>query len=79
MAPLVEKILMDPFAELVKIDLKAIGVRQYQHDIDRSALKRALDDVVASCVNIEDVEVNTARQAQLALVRALGQRLLSQL
>jgi protein Tex len=64
--------LMDPLAELVKIDPKAIGVGQYQHDVDQAALKRALDDVVVSCVNAVGVELNTA-SAALALLR-LGPR-----
>jgi len=52
--------LMDPLSELVKIDPKAIGVGQYQHDVEQKALKKSLDDVVASCVNAVGVEVNTA-------------------
>ena len=52
--------LMDPLAELVKIEPKAIGVGQYQHDVNQDELQRALDDVVISCVNAVGVEVNTA-------------------
>ena len=55
--------LIDPLAELVKVDPKAIGVGQYQHDVDQRALKDSLDDVVVSCVNTVGVEVNTAQQA----------------
>ena len=51
--------LVDPLAELVKIDPKSIGVGQYQHDVDQQALKSSLDDVVISCVNGVGVEVNT--------------------
>jgi uncharacterized protein len=54
--------LMDPLAELVKIDPKSIGVGQYQHDVDQQALKKSLDDVVTSCVNGVGVEVNTASE-----------------
>jgi protein Tex len=64
--------LMDPLAELVKIDPKAIGVGQYQHDVDQAALKRALDDVVVSCVNAVGVELNTASSALLSYVSGLG-------
>jgi uncharacterized protein len=64
--------LMDPLAELVKIDPKSIGVGQYQHDVDQAALKRALDDTVASCVNAVGVEVNTASPALLSHVSGLG-------
>ncbi len=64
--------LMDPLAELVKIDPKSIGVGQYQHDVDQAALKRALDDVVMSCVNAVGVEVNTASVQLLAYVSGLG-------
>jgi uncharacterized protein len=67
--------LMDPLAELVKIDPKAIGVGQYQHDIDQPALKRSLDDVVASCVNGVGVEVNTASKELLTYVSGLGPQL----
>ena len=64
--------LMDPLAELVKIDPKAIGVGQYQHDVQQGDLKRALDDVVMSCVNAVGVEVNTASEQLLAYVSGLG-------
>ena len=64
--------LMDPLAELVKIDPKSIGVGQYQHDVDQPALKRSLDDVVMSCVNAVGVEVNTASKQLLAYVSGLG-------
>lgn len=64
--------LMDPLAELVKIDAKSIGVGQYQHDVDQSALKRSLDDVVESCVNGVGVDVNTASKQLLTYVSGLG-------
>ena len=64
--------LMDPLAELVKIDPKAIGVGQYQHDVDQTRLKRSLEDVVASCVNAVGVELNTASAALLTHVSGLG-------
>jgi len=64
--------LMDPLAELVKIDPKSIGVGQYQHDVDQRELRRALDDVVVSCVNRVGVEVNTASPQLLAYVSGLG-------
>lgn len=64
--------LMDPLAELVKIDPKSIGVGQYQHDVDQSALKQSLDDVVISCVNKVGVEVNTASSQLLSYVSGLG-------
>lgn len=64
--------LMDPLAELVKIDPKAIGVGQYQHDVDQNKLKRKLDDVVESCVNGVGVEVNTASVELLTYVSGLG-------
>ena len=67
--------LMDPLAELVKIDPKAIGVGQYQHDVDQTALKRSLDDVVASCVNGVGVEVNTASKELLTYVSGWGRAL----
>ena len=67
--------LMDPLAELVKIDPKAIGVGQYQHDVDQKALKERLDDVVGSCVNNVGVELNTASGELLAYVSGLGPRL----
>jgi protein Tex len=64
--------LMDPLAELVKIDPKSIGVGQYQHDVDQTLLKRALDDVVGSCVNGVGVEVNTASKQLLSYVSGLN-------
>jgi uncharacterized protein len=67
--------LMDPLAELVKIDPKAIGVGQYQHDVDQNLLKSALDDVVISCVNKVGVEVNTASKQLLTYVSGLGSQL----
>jgi uncharacterized protein len=67
--------LMDPLAELVKIDPKSIGVGQYQHDVDQNALKRSLDDVVMSCVNAVGVEVNTASKQLLTYVSGLGPQL----
>jgi uncharacterized protein len=66
---------MDPLAELVKIDPKAIGVGQYQHDVDQKALKGRLDDVVGSCVNNVGAELNTASGELLAYVSGLGPRL----
>ena len=67
--------LIDPLAELVKIDPKAIGVGQYQHDVDQKALKERLDDVVGSCVNNVGVELNTASGELLSYVSGLGPRL----
>lgn len=64
--------LMDPLAELVKIDPKSIGVGQYQHDVDQTDLKESLDDVVISCVNKVGVEVNTASSQLLSYVSGLG-------
>jgi uncharacterized protein len=64
--------LVDPLAELVKIDPKSIGVGQYQHDVDQGALKRGLDDVVVSCVNRVGVELNTASRQLLGYVSGLG-------
>jgi uncharacterized protein len=64
--------LMDPLAELVKIEPKAIGVGQYQHDVDQGELKRCLDDVVISCVNAVGVEVNTSSSQLLSYVSGLG-------
>ena len=64
--------LMDPLAELVKLDPKSIGVGQYQHDVEQGALKRSLDDVVISCVNGVGVELNTASKQLLAYVSGLG-------
>jgi uncharacterized protein len=67
--------LMDPLAELVKIDPKSIGVGQYQHDVDQQGLKSSLDDVVISCVNGVGVEVNTASEQLLTYVSGLGRQL----
>ena len=67
--------LMDPLAELVKIDPKSIGVGQYQHDVDQGSLKNSLDDVVISCVNHVGVEVNTASKQLLTYVSGLGPQL----
>lgn len=64
--------LMDPLAELVKIDPKSIGVGQYQHDINQAALGKSLDDTVMSCVNSVGVEVNTASKQLLAYVSGVG-------
>jgi len=66
--------LMDPLAELVKIDPKSIGVGQYQHDVDQKALKAGLDDVVLSCVNAVGVEVNTASSQLLSYVSGISPR-----
>ncbi len=66
--------LMDPLAELVKLDPKSIGVGQYQHDVDQTALKRTLDDSVVSCVNNVGVEINTASKHLLAYVSGLNSR-----
>ncbi len=67
--------LMDPLAELVKIDAKSIGVGQYQHDVDQLLLKQGLDDIVVSCVNNVGVEVNTASKQLLQYVSGLGAQL----
>ncbi len=64
--------LMDPLAELVKIDPKSLGVGQYQHDVDQARLKQSLDSVVISCVNQVGVEVNTASRHLLTYVSGLG-------
>ena len=64
--------LMDPLAELVKIDPKSIGVGQYQHDVDQSQLKHTLDQTVESCVNLVGVNLNTASQHLLTYVSGLG-------
>ena len=64
--------LLDPLAELVKIDAKSIGVGQYQHDVDQVALKNSLDDTVMSCVNGVGVELNTASKQLLTYVSGLG-------
>jgi uncharacterized protein len=67
--------LLDPLAELVKIDPGAIGVGQYQHDVDQTALKRSLDDTVAGCVNAVGVNVNTVGKELLTYVSGLGPQL----
>jgi len=67
--------LMDPLAELVKIDPKAIGVGQYQHDVDQRRLKDRLDDCVMSCVNQVGVEINTASRQLLTYVSGVGPKL----
>ncbi|MGD9676179.1 MAG: Tex family protein [Candidatus Bipolaricaulia bacterium] len=67
--------LVDPLAELVKIDPKAIGVGQYQHDVDQNLLQQSLNDVVEHCVNAVGVEVNTASAPLLARVSGLGPKL----
>ncbi|MGD0582083.1 MAG: Tex family protein [Bacteroidales bacterium] len=67
--------LMDPLAELVKIDPKSIGVGQYQHDVDQAKLQNSLDDVVRSCVNAVGVEVNTSSSHLLTYVSGLGPQL----
>ncbi|MEJ2903892.1 Tex family protein [Pedobacter panaciterrae] len=67
--------LMDPLAELVKIDPKSIGVGQYQHDVDQNKLQASLDDTVMSCVNAVGVELNTASKQVLAYVSGLGPQL----
>jgi protein Tex len=64
--------LMDPLAELVKIDPKSIGVGQYQHDVDQGNLKKSLDEVVESCVNLVGVNVNTASMHLLTYISGLG-------
>ena len=67
--------LMDPLAELVKIEAKSIGVGQYQHDVDQKQLKETLDEVVESCVNQVGVDVNTASKHLLSYVSGLGPQL----
>jgi len=67
--------LQDPLAELVKVDPKSIGVGQYQHDVNQTLLKKALDAVVESCVNYVGVDLNTASWALLSYVSGLGQSL----
>ena len=64
--------LMDPLSELVKIDPKSIGVGQYQHDVDQKMLQSSLDDVVMSCVNSVDVELNIASRELLSYVSGIG-------
>lgn len=71
--------LMDPLAELVKIDPKSIGVGQYQHDVDQNKLQSSLDDTVVSCVNAVGVELNTASKQILAYVSGLGPSLAQQI
>ncbi len=67
--------LMDPLAELVKIDPKSIGVGQYQHDVGQAKLQEALDEVVMSCVNAVGVEINTASRHLLTYISGLGPQL----
>lgn len=67
--------LMDPLAELVKLDPKSIGVGQYQHDVDQNALQQSLDDTVMSCVNSVGVELNTASKELLSYVSGLGKQI----
>jgi protein Tex len=67
--------LMDPLAELVKIDAKSIGVGQYQHDVNQTLLKKRLDTVVESCVNTVGINVNTASKHLLTYVSGLGEQL----
>ena len=67
--------LLDPLAELVKIDPKSIGVGQYQHDVDQKKLKNSLDKVVESSVNLVGVNVNTASQHLLTYISGLGPQL----
>jgi uncharacterized protein len=67
--------LMDPLAELVKIDPKSIGVGQYQHDVDQNQLQSSLDDTVISCVNAIGVELNTASKQILSYISGLGPQL----
>lgn len=71
--------LMDPLAELVKIDPKALGVGQYQHDVNQNLLKQHLDQVVESCVNQVGVQVNTASKELLQYVSGIGKRLAKQI
>jgi uncharacterized protein len=67
--------LMDPLAELIKIDPKSIGVGQYQHDVDQALLKKSLDQTVENCVNLVGVNLNTASKHLLAYVSGLGPQL----
>jgi len=67
--------LMDPLAELVKLDPKSIGVGQYQHDVDQPSLQNSLDDTVISCVNSVGVELNTASKQLLSYVSGLGKQI----
>ncbi len=71
--------LMDPLAELVKIDPKSIGVGQYQHDVDQSALGKSLEDTVVNCVNQVGVELNTASKQLLSYVSGVGPALASRI
>ncbi|RQP17137.1 MAG: RNA-binding transcriptional accessory protein [Parapedobacter sp.] len=71
--------LVDPLAELVKIDPKSIGVGQYQHDVDQAKLQTALDDTVISCVNAVGVELNTASKQILSYISGLGPSLAQQI
>ena len=71
--------LIDPMAELVKIEPKSIGVGQYQHDVDQKELKQALDDIVISCVNAVGVNVNTASPEILAYISGLNKNTASQI
>ena len=71
--------LMDPLAELVKIEPRSIGVGQYQHDVDQKNLKQSLDDTVISCVNRVGVELNTASSRLLTYVSGLGPRLANEI
>jgi len=71
--------LMDPLAELVKIDPKSIGVGQYQHDVDQNKLQASLDDTVISCVNAVGVELNTASKQILSYISGLGPSLAQQI
>ncbi len=71
--------LIDPLAELVKIDPKSIGVGQYQHDVDQSALSRSLEDTVVNCVNQVGVELNTASKQLLSYVSGVGPSLASKI
>jgi len=67
--------MQDPLGELVKIEPKSLGIGQYQHDVDQPRLRRALDDVVESCVNSVGVELNTASHSLLQYVSGLGEKL----
>lgn len=67
--------LQDPLAELVKIDAKSIGVGQYQHDVDQTALKKSLDQTVENCVNAVGVNINTASAPLLSYVSGIGEKL----
>ena len=69
--------LIDPLAELVKIDPKSIGVGQYQHDVEQAELRKGLDDIVVSCVNAVGVEVNSASPQLLSYISGLGPQLAS--